>query len=174
MLIQMTKHLGIKTINLVRREEQIKEIKDLGGDYVLCTKNDIVPKIMEITGGKGIRYAVDPVGGEVTDMIGRCLGVHGHILVYGLLSDKTTCNFNCVDALFKNIKYEGFHVHFHLEGPKGPETMRAVTKLFEEGKLHAPVCKEYTLDNYHEALKTSTGTGRSGKILFNISQIDQA
>jgi hypothetical protein len=29
-VIQYAKHHGIKTINLVRRQEQIKELKDLG------------------------------------------------------------------------------------------------------------------------------------------------
>lgn len=30
MLIQYAKHIGIKTINIVRRQEQIQELKDLG------------------------------------------------------------------------------------------------------------------------------------------------
>ena len=36
-LIQVAKHRGIKTINLVRRAEQIEELKALGADEVLCS-----------------------------------------------------------------------------------------------------------------------------------------
>jgi len=39
MLIKNCKDEGIKTINLVRREEQKKELLDLGADYVINTSD---------------------------------------------------------------------------------------------------------------------------------------
>jgi len=39
MFIKVFKELGIKTINLVRKEDAIKELVDIGGDVVLNTSN---------------------------------------------------------------------------------------------------------------------------------------
>jgi len=173
-VIQLSKILGFKTINLVRREEQIQEIKDLGGDYVWSSSQDFVAGIMELTNGKGVKYAIDPVGGELTEAMGRCLSNAGYMLVYGTMSEKPT-TFPANDFFTKNLRFEGFHICPYLAGPHGKETTQAVTKLYDEGKLNLPVFREYPLENFQEAIKEATNHERcGGKVLFSISQPDEA
>ena len=47
-IIQLAKHWGIKTINVVRRPEQIEELRLLGADEVICstTEGEKLMKIM--------------------------------------------------------------------------------------------------------------------------------
>lgn len=54
MHLQLCKHLGIKTINIVRRKEELtKELQALGGDVVVGQDDDIRKIVKEATGGKG-------------------------------------------------------------------------------------------------------------------------
>ena len=39
-IIQLAKHWGIKTINVVRRAEQIEELRLLGADEVICSTTE--------------------------------------------------------------------------------------------------------------------------------------
>ena len=39
-IIQLAKHWGIKTINVVRRPEQIEELRLLGADEVICSTTE--------------------------------------------------------------------------------------------------------------------------------------
>jgi NADPH:quinone reductase-like Zn-dependent oxidoreductase len=39
-VIQLAKHWGIKTINVVRRVEQKEELKSLGADEVICSTTE--------------------------------------------------------------------------------------------------------------------------------------
>lgn len=92
MIIRLGKHCGFRTLNLVRRQEQIEELKRLGADEVIVfdaatdDPDRLVEQVRSITGG-GVRCAVDPVGGVVGSMLVRCLIKHGCLLVYGTLTE---------------------------------------------------------------------------------------
>src|ERR1051326_740259 len=89
MVIRLGRRHGFKTINVVRRPEQIDELKRLGADAVICsTQESVVEAVQKLTGGDGARYAIDAVGGPVgTDAL-KCLGKEGRLLVYGTLSEE--------------------------------------------------------------------------------------
>jgi NADPH2:quinone reductase len=173
-VIQLSKILGFKTINLVRREEQVKEIKDLGGDYVYCSSQDFPSKVLEITQGKGVKYAIDCVGGDMIQKMCECMGVGGRILDYGALSGKPN-TFDSSLMLQKNLIIEGFHIRFHLASQDGQNTVSSVIKLFETGKLVAPTFREYDVSNFQEAIKdTITPGAHSGKILLSFTKTFEA
>ena len=51
MVIRLGKHLGFRTINIVRRIELAEELKQLGADQVLADSDDIPAGVAQITGG---------------------------------------------------------------------------------------------------------------------------
>ncbi len=60
LVLQIAKAQGFRTINLVRREEQVAEIQELGGDVVLCTADESWPEQLKAaTGGNGIVSAIE-------------------------------------------------------------------------------------------------------------------
>jgi NADPH:quinone reductase-like Zn-dependent oxidoreductase len=66
LVIQLARHLGIPTINVVRRRDAVEEIKALGGDEVICTEDeDLLQRVAEIAGPAGVRKAIDCVAGHV-------------------------------------------------------------------------------------------------------------
>ncbi|HMT21939.1 MAG TPA: zinc-dependent alcohol dehydrogenase family protein, partial [Promineifilum sp.] len=65
LVIQLGRLRGYRTINLVRRPEQVDELLALGADAAFVTGDvDIVERVRELTGGRGAAAAIDAVGGE--------------------------------------------------------------------------------------------------------------
>ena len=78
---------GFKTINAMRRREQAEDLKGLGADELICsTDEDLVERVMAITGGAGVPAAIDAVAGKLASEVMRALSINGVMLVYGLLS----------------------------------------------------------------------------------------
>ena len=65
MVIRLSRRYGFRTLNVVRRKEAIDELKAFGGDAVISSsEGPIEEQVAKITGGQGVRYALDPVGGD--------------------------------------------------------------------------------------------------------------
>lgn len=56
-------------INVVRKQEQIEQLKALGADHVIVYKEENIEALkkeaFDLTGGKGVKYALDSVGGKI-------------------------------------------------------------------------------------------------------------
>src|SRR5207253_6977991 len=64
MVIRLGKHLGFRTINIVRRKELTAELKAIGADEVLSSVESEIPaRVVQITGGALVPYALDCIGG---------------------------------------------------------------------------------------------------------------
>ncbi len=68
-VVQMARHMGIRTINVVRSAVQVGELTAIGADHVICSATEDVParvRMREITGGAGAYGGIDAVAGEQT------------------------------------------------------------------------------------------------------------
>ncbi len=171
MVIQISKLIGFKTINLVRRTEQIDELLDLGADHVICTKDpDVVQQVMKIT-GKGVHGATDAVGGKTGAIAASCLRNDATLLVYGLLSGLPT-PINTGEMIFKGSKIHGFWLSRWLT-KKSPSYIQKVFSsmldMLKNGKIIPSVEKVYDLTDFQAAIKHVNEQGRKGKILLKCS-----
>ncbi|KAK9808716.1 hypothetical protein WJX72_002434 [[Myrmecia] bisecta] len=165
-LIQMAKHRGVRTINVVRREEQKQELKDLGADEVICsTTEDVVKRVMEITGGKGAFGAVDPVGGETTGKLLSSLRHGGALYIYGAMEAFTfTCSIP--DVLFQNKIVAGFWLGVWLASlppSRKQQVLEEVMKLLEGGVVTPFHGRTFELEHAKEAVAHTQEKARGGK-----------
>src|ERR1700737_3477250 len=72
-LIPIAKSLGLKTVNVVRRDDIVAEIKAIGGDVVLVDGPDLAKRVAVETGKASIALAVDGVGDTSTTNLLGCL-----------------------------------------------------------------------------------------------------
>lgn len=87
--IQLCKEEGIKTINLVRKEEHIKELKELGGDYVLNIQSkDWASELKNIAEEIGARVCFEYVSGETASAIISAMPKFSTIYIAGSLTGK--------------------------------------------------------------------------------------
>src|ERR1700732_1097322 len=78
-LIPIAKSLGLRTVNVVRRDDVVAEIKAIGGDVVLVDGPDLAKRVAAETGEAPIALAMDGVGDTATTHLLGCLadkGVH--------------------------------------------------------------------------------------------------
>jgi NADPH:quinone reductase-like Zn-dependent oxidoreductase len=89
--IQLCNWAGAVPIAATRTSAKAGALRQLGAAHVIATgEEDLVERVMEITGGKGARCAFDPVGGPYVDTLARALGERGILFVYGGLSGQPT------------------------------------------------------------------------------------
>jgi NADPH:quinone reductase len=168
-VLQIARLRGFKTINVVRRREQVEELKGLGADEVVCTADEeIVERVREITGREGLTKAIDAVGGETGGAVIQSLGRGGVMLVYGLLSMEPMP----VDSgrmIFTSMTIRGFWLgEWFRSAP--PERQRAATtdllRLMATNEIVPPVEAEYPLTDVLMAIEHAERQGRSGKVLL--------
>ena len=89
--IQLANWAGAVSIACTRTHGKADALRAQGAAHVIATvEEDLVARVMEITGGKGARTAFDPVGGPYVDTLARALAERGILFIYGGLSGEAT------------------------------------------------------------------------------------
>lgn len=172
MMIRLGKHLGFRTLNVVRRPETAKELLALGGDAVIDTSSESMEQsVKELTEGRGMRYAIDAVGGRTGSEVVRCLGSHGHLLVYGTLAMEPM-QFDQRLLIAGSKRVEGFWLSDWAQSQPPLRMLRLfhrIASLIRSGVLRTDIGETFTLDQVSEAVRKAAEPGRVGKVLIRIS-----
>ncbi|MDX6692911.1 MAG: hypothetical protein QOF02_514 [Blastocatellia bacterium] len=168
-VLQIAAMRGFKTINVVRRREQVEELKALGADEVICTDDeDIAERVKEITGKAGLRKAIDAVGGRTGAAVMSALGRNGVMLIYGSLSMEPV-PLDGGRMIFNTTTLRGFWLTEWLRSA-APERQQAVTtemlRSMATSAIVPPVEAEYALADALAAVAHAERPGRSGKVLL--------
>lgn len=165
-VIQLAKHWGIKTINVVRRPEQKEELKLLGADEVICsTTEDVVTRVKEITGKRLAYGSLDCVGGTMTKSVLASTRRGGHVFVYGVLAgDEAVVRIN---DLFRQVHVTGWILtnYWDIE-ERRKEFVEEVWKLLESKVLEPYTGEKLDLADFKDAIRKSEEVGRGGKVLL--------
>ncbi|HEX8434425.1 zinc-dependent alcohol dehydrogenase family protein [Archangium sp.] len=167
-LITLAKREGLKTVNVVRREDLVPELRELGADVVLVDGPELPAKVREATGGANIRLGIDAVGGSATTRLGDSLAPGGIVVNYGAMSGKGP-SLSPAATIFKDVTLRGFWlVSWMNKTPRQEQAalMQRMAKLVAEGVLYAPVEATFPLENIKEALTRAMEGGRQGKVLL--------
>ncbi len=172
MIIQLGKHDGFKTLNVVRRREAVDELKELGGDAVISSADGpIDEQVRRITGSDGVRYAIDPVGGETGTQVFRSLGSGGRVLLYGTLSaEPIQVDPRLVISGPRSV--EGFWLGHWMLGRSIPQALylfREIAALIRKGVLRSEIGQVYPLDEIKTAAKHADSVARQGKVLLRLN-----
>ncbi|KAI8928493.1 hypothetical protein BC831DRAFT_448148 [Entophlyctis helioformis] len=84
MLVQVCKHIGATVIGITSTAEKAALAKAAGADHVITYANeDVLTRVMEITGGQGVHAVFDGVGKTSFDTSLACLRKLGSMLSFG-------------------------------------------------------------------------------------------
>ncbi len=173
MVIRLGRLDGFRTINVVRRREQGEELLRLGGDAFICTADEsIEDRIRAITGGKGVRYGLDAVGGETGSAIVGAMAIEGRLLVYGTLGG-TPLTIPSRVLMVGSKRVEGFWLSTWVRR-QGPLTMlrlfKQINQLLGDGTFATEVGSQFGLDEVGQAVRLAEQPGRVGKVLLRIGK----
>src|SRR6516165_5288859 len=85
-LIVLAKVRGVKTLNVVRRDDVATELRALGAEIMLKDGPDLAERAKAATGGAPIRLGIDAVSGDACRRIADCVADGGAVVSYGSMS----------------------------------------------------------------------------------------
>ena len=167
-IIQLAREMGVKTVNFVRRPDELRdELTALGAD------EDVVKNTLARLDGKRPVLASNAVGGESALRLMDMLAPGGSMVTYGAMSRKSIKVPNGF-LIFKGIKLEGLWVTQWLKNAPVPEIEAAYDKLarlMADGRLKQAVDTVYPLSDVRRAVEKAQEEFRSGKVVLSMERV---
>jgi NADPH:quinone reductase-like Zn-dependent oxidoreductase len=167
-IIALANLAGVKTLNVVRREEAAEQVRQWGGDRVLLQGSNLHKDIEEALDGKRLSLVLDTVGGSPVGELAKSLKPGGSVVVYGLQSGQFPA-MPPKEFIYHGLSLHGFWlINWIRNAPRTEieEIYQKLGDLVADGSLSAAVEHVYPLDQFKEAFRKSLKSNRSGKILF--------
>ncbi|MEW4571080.1 zinc-dependent alcohol dehydrogenase family protein [Tautonia sp. JC769] len=177
MIVRLGRHDGFKTINVVRRPEAADELHELGADAVIVTADGPIPdQVRRVVGPEGVRFAVDPVGGDIGTGVFESLAPSGTLLAYGSLTGEPI-RIDTRLMISGGRVLRGFWLgHFMRSRSKvaAVPLFAQVGRLIRQGVLSTSVGPSFPLDRLPEAVRAAEEPGKPGKVLLRLRASDAA
>ncbi|MBN9427904.1 MAG: zinc-dependent alcohol dehydrogenase family protein [Burkholderiales bacterium] len=167
LLISLARARGLRTINIVRREAVVDELKRLGADVCLVDGPSLARRVGEAAGGAPVRLAIDAIGGREARRLGFAVSEDGTVCNYGTLSGPDVVAASS-DLIVRGVRYVGFWLARSLRTRSLDEIRSMYAQLAGlvlAGELHAPVEAVYPIEEIGSAIRHAQRGGRNGKIL---------
>jgi NADPH:quinone reductase-like Zn-dependent oxidoreductase len=167
-LIAIAKSLGLKTVNVVRRDDVVAELKSIGGDVVLVDGPDLAKRVATETGKAPIALAVDGVGDTSTTNLLACLAEKGVHVFYSTISGKPSI-VPAAQFIFRDISMRGFWLANWFKSAKPGEITEMydrLSPLVASGAISAPIAGTYGFADIAEAV--AAAAKNRGKVLLTL------
>src|SRR5215469_8483202 len=166
-LIVLANARGVKTVNVVRRDDVAAELRDLGADVVLKDGPDLAERAQAATGGAPIRLGIDAVSGEACRRIADSVGDGGVVVSYGSMSGEDPA-IGRAALNMRGVSLTGFNLGRGL-AKRTPAQVREIygdlAHKIRDGMLKAPIDSFYPIEDIKAALIRAQQGGRNGKVL---------
>ena len=169
--IQIAKSLGIKTVNIVRRQELVEDLRAEGGDVVLVEGEDLRTQVSDLTGGAKLRLAFNSIGGESALNLANTLVNGGVIVTFGAMSKQPLRIPNGL-LIFKDLSWRGFWLTRWYQNASIEERDAMFAQLIpmaRSGALKTKIERTYALVEAKVAIARALEGKRGGKILFKMN-----
>ena len=159
----IAKARGLKTINLVRRPDAVKDAIAAGADAAFVDDDQALERIHAVVGDRGVKLALDGVGGAAVGRLAAALSIGGTIVSYGILGGDVVASTSAIDIIFKDLTYRGFYLDKPEYAEAIPSLITQAAELVASGHLRVPVAGIYTLDDLGNAVAHAQ---KGGKVLL--------
>ncbi|MFZ6646084.1 zinc-dependent alcohol dehydrogenase family protein [Undibacterium sp. TJN25] len=167
--IQIARMVGAIVIASTRTSNKRQALIDAGAHHVVAVdEEDIVQRVMEITGGVGARLAFDPVVGPSFDKLAASLARGGTLIQYGALSPEPT-PFPPFTVLGKSLTLRGYLYSEVVSDDAALERAKDfINGGLESGALAPLIAKIFRLDQIQEAHLFLESNTQVGKVIVTV------
>lgn len=178
MVIRLGNYYGFQTLNVVRRHDQVAQLKKMGANHVIVYNSEhdnervLIDQIRKILGHASLQFAIDPVGGQTASSIVKVLGERARLILYGSL-ENAPLDFLSRELIRNGGSIEGFWLARQMEALSLAAKMKLVmilTKLIRKGVLATEIAAKFPLDQITQAVIAAEKVGKSGKVLLSMEQ----
>lgn len=168
-VIEMARHLGLKTLNVVRRAELVKPLLERGADQVVLEDSGYEKEVSKLTGGEPVGLALNSIGGESALRLARALSPGGQHITFGAMQFEKV-RFPTRELIFNGISLRGFWMDQWLRENSHARVQVMFDKLFDlmrKGIVRPSVERIFPLSDWASAMSL-VAEPRFGKILFKM------
>lgn len=160
MAIQVAKALGAHVAATVRSARKADFVRQLGAELVIdTTRDEMVPKVLEWTGGKGADVAIDNLGGDFTGKSLAAVRRQGVVVSIGFVAGLDV-SFNVRDFFFAQKQLRG-----SLMG--SPEDLAWGLEQVRAGKIRPLLDRVIPLTEAHLAHQQMAASEVVGNLVLN-------
>lgn len=167
--IQIVAKAGGIPIALTRTRHKADALTAAGAAHVIATESDdMVARLRELTGGKGVSLIFDPVAGPLAETLSEALADFGTLMIYGGLS-KLPATFPRQLAIRGNLSMRGFNFNPMLADPE--RLSRAIAALephFASGAYRMPIAEQFGFADMADAHRALESNQQIGKIVVTL------
>ena len=170
-VIEMARHLGLRTLNVVRREELVAPLLERGADRVVLETSGYEKEVEALTDGQPVRLALNSIGGESAMRLLRVLAPGGQHVTFGAMQFEKV-RFPTRELIFSDITLRGFWMDQWMRNNSHTRIQVMFDKIFDlmrKGQVVASVEGVYALADWKEAL-AAVARPRLGKVLFRMDR----
>ncbi|MGC6512997.1 MAG: zinc-dependent alcohol dehydrogenase family protein [Myxococcota bacterium] len=168
LVCQFAQSIGVRTINVVRRDTARSTVDTAGGDVVVVDGPQLPLHVRRLTNGAQIRLGLDAVGGRASTRLAACLSIGGRLVSYGGQSGEP-CQLSTSDLMFREIDLRGFWLATWFRNHTETEHRTLISDLVDRvarGHVKVPVAAKYPLTDVAEAVAHASRSGRDGKVIL--------
>ena len=162
----IAKARGFRTISLVRRPEAVADALAAGAEAAFVDDDRASEQISALVGERGIRLAIDGVGGAAVGRLAAALGANGTVVSYGVLGGDLTAGISAIDVIFKDLRYRGFYLDKPAYAAAIPSIIAETAELVISGALKIPVAAVYPITELGKAI---AHVQQGGKVLLDFN-----
>jgi NADPH2:quinone reductase len=166
--VELGKQMGATVIAAAGSAQKLELTRRLGADHVVnYATDDLRERLKEITGGKGVDVAYDPVGGALAEPALRSMAWKGRYLVVGFAGGEIP-RIPLNLPLLKGCSIVGvFWGSFaQRERDVQRQNVAELWQLFESGRLVPTVGERHALENFAEAFESLRSRRAQGKVVL--------
>ena len=167
--LQLGVAAGARVIATAGSSAKREHCGGLGAHHVLDSRGpDLRSEIMDLTGGRGVDVAFDPVGGPVGDTTRRVMAWEGRLVVIGFASGDVP-NYPGNHILVKNYAVIGLHWGAYVEHGQRAVLDQAhadLVGLYRRGAIRPPISSTIPLEGIPEALAALEDRSVIGRLVL--------
>ncbi|MEM7069103.1 MAG: zinc-binding dehydrogenase [Pseudomonadota bacterium] len=166
----LAKEDGKSVISIVRRDEQIDQLKSYGSTHVLnCQSKGFAEEVGQIIKENKPRVMLDAVADQVSSDIFAAMPSFARWIIYGKLSPEAPALTQAGQFIFMNKRIEGFWLTQWMKDKPVEEQIKAgmrVQQMFASGKWKTDVAEVIKLGEAHDKLAAALSGANTGKVML--------
>ena len=176
MIARLGRQFRFKTLCVVRNAHDAEALARAGATSTIvfdARRDDpesFIQSVREATGGNGVPFAVDCVGGLTGSCVTRCLSHRGRMLVFGSLSGEPL-QFSPRELMTPGASISGFWLGNYMQQQsliRKLKLVRNITGLIKDGVLSSQIAGSFPLEAISSAVESAEQ--QAGKTLLQISE----
>lgn len=169
MLLRWSLTNDVVLINIVRRQEQVEILRELGAEYILNSSDpNFEDELKKITHELNATIAFDAVAGESTGKLINNMPRNSTVYIYGGLSMEPIGGMYPGNFIFQNKKIEGAWLSSWLESRNIFGKLRAMNAVGNmlNSMFASTFSARYALDDIYQAVESYHKNMSAGKVLI--------